>query len=222
MCQIKYDGGWKDKSHTISACTYNAAKLIKDYDIFGLQEVDLKYRTKFVDTIKLLRSDINFKFIYGNGIMTGYNVNKTGEGMLLSPPNFLLVDRGMQVIWFEKLNLIFINLHAPHKINLKLEIEKNCNKITLPKSPKLIIMTGDFNDYSGNLIESHLTIFGKRVEIPYKRKLLTCCTDSNYSYPGDYIFTTKYNEGYYGYPEGYKRGEPLISDHDPVVYILDY
>lgn len=217
MCQTAYGGGWKDSSRTISTCTYNSAELLSHYTLFGLQEVHPKYRTKLQETIQGFNPSANYKFISGAGILTGFDQNVTGEGVLLTPSTYLLKDRGMQIISFPKLGLIFINLHAPHNINLKKEIEKNCSQIKLSSAPKRVIMVGDFNDFKGSLLTKSIDVFGFHLRIPNATHLLTCCADSEYVYPGDYILTSNYKGEHYGYPPKYVRGRPLISDHDPVV-----
>ena len=216
ICQTKYNGGWKDSSQKISTCSYNSAKLLSQYTLFGIQEVPTKYKDKFQETIQSLNPTADYHFIYGTNILTGFDQNVTGMGISLTPANYLLIDRGMQIIWFPKLNLIFINLHAPHNINIKSEIEKNCAKITIPR-PERIIMVGDFNDFKGTLLKQSIDIFGHHLTIPRMMSIQTCCADSQYQYPGDYIFTSNYKWKYYGYPPNYTRGHPVISDHDPVV-----
>lgn len=213
VCQQAYHGGWKDVSHKISSCTYNAAKLLKDYDIFGLQEVHPSYVTAFEQLFK-----DSFKFICGAYVLVGYKEDIVGPGVSLTSPKHVLINRGMQVIWFPKIELIFINVHAPHNINLRLEIEKNLSKIKTDVKPKRVIMVGDFNDFKGTLLHTTIRAFGFDLKVPGSKKLITCCADTHYKYPGDCILTN-YHSGSYGHPEGYVRGSPLISDHDPVVLV---
>lgn len=216
ICQTKYNGGWKDPTQKISTCSYNSGELLSHYTLFGIQEVPKEYKEKFQETIQTLNPTANYYFIYGSNILTGFDQNVTGKGISLTPSNYLLIDRGMQIIWFPKLNLIFINLHAPHNINIKYEIEKNCAKIKIDRSER-IIMVGDFNDFKGTLLNQSIDIFGHQLMIPGMMSIPTCCADSQYQYPGDYIFTSNYKWKYYGYPPNYSRGNPVISDHDPVV-----
>lgn len=213
-CQTAYKGGWKDTSKQISACTYNAAQLISKYTLFGLQEVHATYAPQLIRTIQQLNPNAKFRFIPGSRLLVGFDENVTGEGIALTPIEHKLVDRGLQAVWFPKLGLLFINLHAPHGIDLISEIKKSVAQIKI--NPKKVIMVGDFNDYTGFLRNKSIDLFGFQLRIP-KYSPPTCCADSGYAYPGDYIFTSHYNNEYYGYPEGYTRGSPLISDHDPIV-----
>ena len=87
--------------------------------------------------------------------------------------------------------------------------------------PAKIIMTGDFNDYTGALLNKTINVLGYNLRIPNNNRLLTCCTDNGYQYPGDYIFIGEdVKILYYGYPKDYIRENPLISDHDPVAMII--
>lgn len=219
LCQSSYNGGWKDS--TISQCTYNASQLIAQYDLFGLQEVNPQYRAGLIQAIN--SSGTDYRFISGYNIITGYNYNITGEGYPLTAQDHKIADRGLQVVWFPKLSLLFINLHAPHHIDLIGEINKSLSTIRRPKNIKHVIMLGDFNDHQRVLLSISLMLFDMLLTIPFNTTFstspLTCCTDNDYSSPGDYILTSSSKSSYYGYPQGYIRGRPLMSDHDPVVLI---
>ena len=222
LCQSTYGGGWKDPSQQISACTYNAAELLSNYNLFGLQEVHPSYRQKLEETIRRLNPSADYGFISGPGILTGFDKNVTGEGVQVTPDGHLLGDRGMQVVWFPRLSLLFINLHAPHDLDLKREIEANLSTVgvNLGKiNADRVIMVGDFNDWQGNLLNQSIDLFGHQLRTPTSTPILTCCADSGYTYPGDYILVSDYRGEHYGYPEGYIRGQPPISDHDPLVLI---
>lgn len=210
MCQNTYNGGWHD--NTISQCTYNAAQLISQYDLFGLQEVNPQYESGLLRAIQAINS--NYRFISGYNIITGYNYNITGEGIPLTNNTHKIVDRGLQVIWFPKLRLLFINLHAPHHIDLIGEIHKSLASVIIPQNVRYIVMLGDFNDHQRVLLNTSLMLFNVVIALP--NPLLTCCTDNNYTSSGDYILTNGTDITYYGYPQGYIRGQPLMSDHDPV------
>ena len=253
ICQQKYNGGWHDSGQTISSCSYNAADFLSGYEsdhvrssgtnfnLFGVQEVSPKYQQAFEQAI--LKNNPNIQFLSSgylgtSNLVTGFDFNVTGPGVLITPPDtpFPLrlknkkKRRGVQAIFFPKLELLFINIHAPHDIDLFLgiselgkAIEKEFQKLLKNKQvnskPKRIIMVGDFNDHTGSLINSPIKMFNLTLKVG--KKVLTCCTDANFVYPGDYIFDTKINAGYYGYPKGYVRQQPSMSDHDPVV-LLDY
>lgn len=231
-CQIAYpkNKGWYDSNKEISMCTFNAVQFLSDYDLFGVQEVNNKYKKVFIDTIKLSRPDRNFEFLLSyyhdkTSIITGYDRNILGSGIQLTN-NLKLSsendDRTLQIIWFKKHSLLFINLHAPHNINLKQEIEKICNNLILLVKPSKIIMVGDFNDGEGKILNQSINIFDMELRIPLNNEIpKTCCSDANYNYVGDYILTTDYgNENaYFGLPLGYNRETNLYSDHDPVVLL---
>ena len=235
-CRSKY--GRSDKSD-ISTCSYNAAKLLSEYNLFGLQEVNRKYQQQFQEVIQETNPNANYQFLssyyFGdNGVVIGFDINVTGEGIMITPNNYLFplyeaIDRrGVQAVWFERLQLLFINIHVPQGIELKANLELLGNELSqmIEEHPKRIIMVGDFNDSLGSLVNEPIKMFDMELIVP--KKLLTCCTDCNYIYPGDYIFDSHNNKqhpsgtsSYYGYPKGYVRNELIMSDHDPVV-LLDY
>lgn len=228
-CQDYYpkNNGWSNSEKKMSMCSFNAAKFLSDYDLFGIQEVNSKYKEKFLNVIKETSMDKRFEFIssiyHGKTyITTGYDRDKIGTGILISEQkiNSKTDSRVIQFIWFEKISLLFINLHAPHNINLKYEIEAICKNVYLNVIPKKIIMVGDFNDSSGKL--KSLNIFNKEIRIPRHSVVpKTCCIDTNYKYIGDYILTSDFNNKnlYFGLPQKYNRKTNLFSDHDPVVLL---
>lgn len=231
-CQISYpkNEGWYDSNKQISMCTFNAVEFLSDYDLFGVQEINNKYKKAFIDTLKSLRKYKNFEFLSNcyhdnTSIIAGYDKNILGQGIQLTN-NLKLSskddDRAIQFVWFNKHSLLFINLHAPHDINLKKEIESVCNKFKLLVKPSKIIMVGDFNDGEGQILNECINIFGMELRIPLNNEIPnTCCADANYDYVGDYILTTDYdNENlYFGLPLNYDRETNLYSDHDPVVLL---
>ena len=231
-CQINYpkNKGWYDSNKEISMCTFNAVQFLSDYDLFGVQEVNNKYKKVFIDTIKSSHQDKKFEFLsscyHGNSsIITGYDRNVLGHGIQLTNNLKLSSDndeRAIQLIWFKKHSLLFINLHAPHNINLKKEIEKICNNIKLLVKPSKIIMLGDFNDCEGKILNVSIDIFGMKLKVPLNNEVpTTCCSDVNYDYVGDYILTTDYDDKnvHFGLPLDYNREINLYSDHDPVVLL---
>lgn len=232
-CQDAYGTGWSD-INGVASCTKNAANFLAQYNIFGLQEVNVKYRKNFENYMKTLNPNLNFLVSYYFGdwaIITGYDETVTGPGIMLThmyesfPHSAGNPDvRGIQAIWFRKINLLFINLHAPHNIDLKKEIEISYKQIDLLSKKngvqKLnrVIIVGDFNDDGEKLGKSGFKAFGFEMKVPSLVK--TCCTDSNYKYTGDYIFDSKKNPGYYGLPLNYDESV-LMSDHHPIVLLDD-
>ena len=230
-CHIAYAGGWKDSDKKISTCSYNSANFIANYNLFGLQEVNKKMKDEFIRTIRNNNPSANFQFIgssYGQNVevMVGYDENITGHGILVTPPGCLIPlskeckdRRGIQVIWFEKLRLLFVNLHLPHDINVKEVIEEFGRDLSkkIKYNAKRILMVGDFNDANGSLIGKNVQFLGMMLRVD--KNIKSCCTDASYKYPGDYILDTKTNAGYYGFPKEYDRYDPIMSDHDPIVLI---
>lgn len=231
-CHIIYNetNGWQNKS--ISNCTFNAAEFLSKYDLFGIQEVNKRHEIGLFNTILSFNS--NFKFLSSNyhddaSIATGYDEQVMGPGiqitnnMKLSSGND---DRAIQAVWFEKFRLLFINLHAPHKIDLKTKIERACYDINLLLKhkyvPDRVIICGDFNDGRGQLFIKSINAFNKEIKIPSRNTIpKTCCADNGYEFSGDYILDSKEHEDnvYFGMPKGYDRMKNLYSDHDPVVLI---
>jgi len=219
-CQQSYpkNNGWSDITPKISQCTYNALTFLQSYDIFGLQEINPLY----TNTIIHLLSDYNF--VSQNELLICYKKQIFGDPIIMTdidgigPPGN---RRGMQAVWFHKLKLLFVNLHAPHNIDLHIELTKELIKLenNIDKYgliPRRIIMTGDFNDYNGSLL--HIQIQFKHLFLTIPGHATSCCTDSGYIYAGDYIFDSS-DKTTFGLPLNYQRMHPPMSDHDPVVLI---
>jgi hypothetical protein len=233
-CQSIYPKnlGWANSLKELSMCSKNSAKFLSGYDIFGLQEVNKTYQDVFQKTIQNYNTKKKFKFIsssyFKNGaIVIGYDENIFGEGF--SVTNNMKLEygkdiRAIQAVWFPKKSLLFINLHAPHNAKLKSLIEKACNKIdqTLIKNkikPDRIIITGDFNDHKGTLLNEVIEAFQKRMRLPNQKVPKTCCADNGYKLVGDYIFDSSREFIYFGTPKNYER---KLSDHDPIVLTVPY
>jgi hypothetical protein len=191
-----------------------------------LQEVVVEYlplmMKHFPETYQTVGSSSTY-FIYNSSVF--------GQGQLLSHKRLYIIQEGrpMIIVWFPKVELLAVNLHAPHKINLKDGIEKTFNSVKISSSihPKRIIITGDFNDaYYAPLQE--LNLMGKVLR-QHSSPPKSCCADSSYNYSGDYIFDSDLMmKGFYGvpsdarnpilyhFPSGTKSR--LMSDHDPVVF----
>lgn len=227
LCQKEYPKyqGWTSSTKQISAATYNAARFLAEFDIFALQEVNEQYKHTLFDTIKYQNMNKNFHFLSSYydknktaSIVIGFDKDLTGPATEITH-NMKLDSRAIQIVWFEKLQLLFINLHAPHNIDLKHIIESTCDKIKLSVNPSHIIMTGDFNDYKGNLLSKSINIFNEQLKIPNKKAVKTCCTDTNYKFPGDYFLISDNQYLYYGLPPKYDRKIDLFSDHDPIILV---
>lgn len=231
-CQSEYpkNKGWSNSIKKISYCSFNATQFLSDYDLFAVQEVNVKYKDVFFETIKSQRMDKNFEFLFSKyhsqtNIAIGYNSDVMGSAIELTHDMKLSSktdSRTIQIVWFEKHKLLFINLHAPQNINLKRVIEETCRNVKLTRNPDRIIMCGDFNDFGGKLIKESINVFNKELKIPYDNAIpKTCCTDTGYVYPGDYFLDSKYYRKniYFGLPIDYDRDNNLLSDHDPIVFI---
>jgi len=215
-CQIKYSDrkGWSE--HTpLSQCTLNAAQWLAEQkaDLIGLQEVALPY---FPDLVKQIGKE--YTSVGYGPVQLVYNKRKLGEGYLISPLDLYMVEtvRVFTVTWFPQVKLLVINLHAPHRVNLKETISEAFSKVpTVGIRPERILALGDFNDGYFSLLES-LTIMGKILR-QHGPPSQACCADSNFRTVGDYIFDSEYErEGFYGIPPSAKQN--LMSDHYPVAF----
>jgi hypothetical protein len=243
LCQLKYPkyNGWLSNNKDISVATFNSALFLSDYDLFGLQEVNLDFQKPFQDKIKdfgLLKGK-NYKFIssmyFDKWLVTiGYDEIKMGKMIPITPNGFKIGEkqkRGMQAVYFPYHQLLFINLHAPHNINLIKELKEKCSNI-MNRFIEIfgniniinrILMSGDFNDDQEVLLKTPITIFNKKLGIPGYVNYIprTCCEDSGFIYFGDYILDSNYTNDniYFGLPLNYNSDIHLFSDHDPVVLI---
>lgn len=173
--------------------TYSTRDIVKvaiifDSDLFGYYEI--VFDNKIEDTI-----------VDGGDPVKGFvfNSNKMGRPILC--------------VYFHKLKLIVINLHMPHFACDTL-MEKFYQAIEPLKKFKKeidrIIVMGDFNDYENKM--TNLKICNK---ILYKNQYIkTCCFDTQYNHPGDYIFdTTKSNIK----DTVVNNVNILMSDHYPII-----
>lgn len=217
-CQANYPkySGWSE--YVLSQCTSNAAIWLAKQkpDLIGLQEVVQTYLYEMLDVINN-DTEKTYESIGSGPVRFIYNVETLGTGYLLSPPKLYMIEpkRELIVVWFSKVQILAINLHAPHQVNLKEEILNTLNKVQIYVNPKRIIIVGDFND----------GYYESLTQINFKGKILrqhgnppkSCCADSNYSTIGDYIFDSEYMKGgFYGIPKD--AYDILMSDHYPVVY----
>jgi endonuclease/exonuclease/phosphatase family metal-dependent hydrolase len=241
LCQSTYAGGWTDNSQRLASCTLNAARFLTTYDIFALQEVNGNYRIPLQSAIQSLNPQADYGFLVAEYfknwfVMLGYNRKVTGDAVELYRGLVVATDpqtgkanpdqRAIQIVYFPRLTLMVINLHVAHRINLKEVIQNTLQKahIKLPDHDFLnlrVVMMGDFNDENGTLITRSIRAFGHDLTVPGRKSVLACCTDSDYRLPGDYILLSENllssTNNDYGFPQGYVRHQPLMSDHDPVV-----
>lgn len=237
LCQQSYPAnGSRDPTTNLSRCTLNAVHMVSDYDLVLLQEVNFKEWSNFEKTLVALGKlkGKSFQSVYHMAqIAIVYDSKILGSGISIEPPKFVFSDyrgifkdyRGMQAVYFHHKKLMIINLHAPHKIDLSPSITAAIRQIqnvnSNPVYPTRIIIGGDFNDFLGKLLDPKtppIMAFGFTVHSP-KDKVITCCHDVNYKYPGDYILDSEQKKStYYGHPPGYDRKIHHVSDHDPIVY----
>ena len=224
LCQIKYSSTQGLSSDgKLSQCTLNATEFIisQKCDLIGLQECVEPSFTRMLTTI--CQSNPSHSCIGYNSVQLIYNKDKFGEGIMLNEPGLHILEpsRLMIIIWFPLVKLLVVNLHAPHDFDSQKEITNTFNMGIYDKyniKPDRIIMMGDFNDsyreslteitLQNKLLKQHPTVTNKPIQ--------TCCTDSNYSWIGDYIFDSDYmKDGYYGSIDDHNV---LMSDHHPVIY----
>ena len=239
QCQQEYAGGW-DAMYNISKCTMNAARLISSFDIFGLQEVHWEHATSLMEAIRRSKPDATFEFVYHErgGQIIGCRSDKLGKpksvymgpfplGPSVESPSWNPADvRGIQCVYIRELDSMFFNVHVPHRLNIKVELEKTYQEMQKKIKSKdmsrvRVFVIGDFNDDSGRLKGETINLFKHEMRIPKDLLIKTCCTDSGYRFPGDYILCSENVDiRYYGFPKGYVRGKPLMSDHDPLVLTI--
>lgn len=232
LCQQSYkDGGFE--------CTRNAIRFLSTYHIFGLQEVNSHYNAAFQAALRAQNTSAKYTFMetrYMTNayLVIGFDEEVTGPGIKItegllpiskSPNNDY---RPIQVVHFPSLNLLVVNVHVPHRINLKTEIEgffsRSLSKVQSldPMNMKILVM-GDFNDDRGALLQTGLDILSKKIVVSGSAMILSCCADTTYRYPGDYIMINSNLQSdvvRYGHPEGYVRNQPLMSDHDPIELLV--
>lgn len=205
-CQRFYPGlpwnspdlsGWLYYAETgsITHCANNSAMFLLDHNLFGLQEVNPNFQQEFITQIRNRGKNIgkDFEFydnnypgvLANNMIITGYDRNVMGQGILMTPANYNFgyqdVIGVLQATYFPKRNLLFINVHAPlnsQDINLAFrlsiafgQIQENLPKIwpTTDFRNIRIIVVGNFNDCDGVLInesrKGEFKIFGKELRL---------------------------------------------------------
>jgi hypothetical protein len=229
LCQKRYLPGSTTETG-LSKCTENASDFLARYDLFGLQEVNRYTQHLLENAIRRWKKRMKFHSTYyfdqSWGVVVGFDETVTGPGHVIYaghiPQNIYSPDRrGIIAVYFPKLFLVFINLHAPHNLNLEKEVQRILDEIEKFAPSNLAvyhaIMVGDFNDDSGRLINQKFSVFGQTLSLPHKEWVRSCCRDSQYKYPGDYIFTSNNDWKHYGFPEDYDRDRELMSDHDPVI-----
>jgi len=224
ICQIAYpqNQGWSAPNNSpggtiLSTCTSNAVNWLAQQfpDLIGLQEVAEKYLPEMVSTLNKKTSQNYLAILAGTAAIV-YNPAILGDGYLITSPDLVILEqnRSLMVVWFPFSEILVINLHAPHRIDLRSNLTKILETIKLNVSPRRILMTGDFNDTSENPLTS-ISLFGFELKQPGPSPI-SCCTDRNYQYPGDYIFDSKIGMKYYGTPKDAPK--QLMSDHYPVMY----
>lgn len=224
--------GWfyNDGINFISSCANNSAMFLVNYNLFGLQEVNPYYQREFVERITNAGRDAGKNFVFydnnypgrpaDNTIITGYDRNVMGQGLLITPVNSIFGNRDaigvFQATYFPKRNLLFINVHAPNNQNVNLtyrlgiafdEIRRHLvdSWPTINSRNLRIILAGNFNDCDGVLInqsnEGQFKIFDKELRLHVQtaerpmhrlapRNAEHTCCYPEYKCYGDYIFDT--------------------------------
>ena len=224
ICQRQYPQhqGWSlpvtgTNFQILSACTNNAVNWLAQQfpDLIGLQEVVENYLPEMVKIINL-QTRQTYKSILAGTTAVIYNPVIFGEGYLLTSPDLVIREskRSVMLVWFPFPEILVINLHAPHNIDLEVNIKTVMDSIDLVVQPKRILMTGDFNDTSPMPL-TFISLFGFECKQPGVAPI-SCCTDRNYQHRGDYIFDSKPGVKFYGVPTEVPK--LLMSDHYPVLY----
>lgn len=212
-----------NNKYTISQCTKNTLDWIfqQNCDIIALQEVIEKYLSIYNTLIPNL-----YDYIEGLNLMLIYNIDKLGKLVQLNLNTYVNKNMDNKPILIGlsiKLKLLIINIHIPHilpnNINRKEYIEQkiNMNKIFSNYDIERVIIMGDFNDTLDNSLEQ--LNYGSLTLKQHNRndRILSCCYDSSYKYPSDYIFDSDYLQyGIYDIPEDSKS--IAMSDHYPVLF----
>ena len=129
--------------------------------------------------------------------------------------------RPIQILYFKNINLILINAHFPHEVEIKQLIKINILpyiKMYLNKSR--IIFCGDFNDSNSQLIkenDAELKLDNIIMKTENAKNVKSCCYNSNFTDIGDYIFDSK-KINYFGIIPIFNKIK-LASDHKPVISI---
>ncbi len=213
--------GWSSSKKNVSQSTLNVREFLENLnaDLIGLQEVVSKYTSELFPS--------QYKFLNNSRAYILYKEEIFGEGYALSEDQLFISEekgRSLLVVYFPKVGLLVINLHAPHNVDLKTEITNTFSKVIIPDYVKLnrIILMGDFNDAYFSPLKSIKLLNFKLYQPGLSPH--TCCTDTDYQFTGDYIFDSQHSiKGEYGIPDvekyRYQNTEHiLMSDHYPVLY----
>lgn len=215
-CQ-KQPGGNSIQPSGFSVCSTRALTWIHDSvpDLVGLQEVNT---TKMKEMTRFFENTLKTTFYESVGFL--YN-----EALLGSP---IEISTGLKVggyhryfyaVWFEKVKMVAIVVHAGHNIPLQKMLQETINKALQGRNevPDFIVLTGDFNDPTQKL--KSVSVLGHEVKqagIPP----LTCCYP-DFNGTGDYVlYWSRKNSKpvYYGTPpEALFYNNVLMSDHHPVL-----
>lgn len=215
-CQ-KQPGGNAIQKSGFSACSTRALTWIRDStpDLVGLQEINT---AKTKEMANFFENKLKFVFYESVGFL--YN-----ETLLGSPRE---ISTGLKVggyhryfyaVWFKKVKMVAIVVHAGHNIRLQKLLQETIDKAFqgFTEAPDYIVLTGDFNDPAQKL--QSVSVLGhdvKQAGIPP----LTCCYP-DFNGTGDYVlYWSRANSKslYYGTPfEASIYNSVLMSDHHPVL-----
>jgi endonuclease/exonuclease/phosphatase family metal-dependent hydrolase len=211
LCQQNDSDGWLIPG-LLSSCTANALNFISDQnpDIVLLQEVD---ETKFDFFLQQLRdatayNNRHYVFEQHKNVVIVYDARTLGYATVVKRTNYRN-HRFRPILVLRFGDLIVVNVHAPHHIDIRRETERALRGTA--SGARRVILGGDFND-SGNRFKR--IRLGQKKQLLLKRPLVvepSCCTDSDFSYFGDYILDTRDPITYTTYQLEF------ASDHFPIV-----
>ena len=237
-CLEEYKNGGKQ-------CTKNAIKNIGNIpklDLMFIQEVNSNLEKKIMKVQTKLKKYKRIK--QGSSIVsTLWNPNIFGK--LIFEDFFNLIPlkisaRPCLILIFKRQNnelIVVINLHFPHKKNIKIAIKTLQRRLSNNKMLKKrisnetkIIMGGDFNDYK-TFIHKNKPLTINKIKLSHKKTkkqanktLKSCCWKKNpneyFPDTGDYILVNKnIKQLEIEIPKIFKkkgRKNRLFSDHMPV------
>lgn len=214
-------------------CAQNAAKWIcdKGASLAALQEGP--YSDRFVETLKDRGYTLFNKGTVGVAVCVPgcaeceelYSVPSAKAAKAVHPSL-----RGVVAVYLPDIELVFVSLwlnHDEDKVQAIEILDKPLRKVLGSRPCSRVILGMDSNDDRGELLGKSVRLLGKKVFNAARKGSLTCCEDSDYKYPGDYIFDSAEGTVMQLGPSGKQQ---LMSDHmavfadvqfKPVVYFSD-
>ena len=220
-CQKTYGSG--PLQHGLAPCTRNAADGMLSFfqprqpDLIGLQESDAQSTTNLVRYLQKFASQpVEFRRIGREVCSIIYNRLTMGPGhpFFLTAPGL----RGGCGVYFPKRNLIFHSLWLDHGTDLHQLLRQFKLPHGVTAGFRVVVALDSNDDQTWFGRGSGLQIYGVTVQHPGSAPDRTCCEDSGYTYPGDYILDSQpWRTLEYGVPSSLDPQTQLMSDHLPVI-----